>query len=60
MNPSQARYNARVAERARKRRAMFYRLHISKRLSAAELARQYGMTRACMSVMLRRAKDDLR
>ena len=59
MNPSQAKFNAQLAEKARKRRAMFLRLHINKNLSATELARRYGMTHQCMSKMLRRAKEDL-
>ena len=45
MNPNQAKYNAKVAERARKRRAMFYKLHISKKMTARELARKYGIDR---------------
>ena len=58
MNPSQARHNAKVAEQARKRRAMYYRLHTTKGLSVSDLARRYGVTRQCMSVMIRRAKED--
>ena len=59
MNPSQARYNEKLAEQARKRRAMYYRLHINKGLTATELARRYGVSHQCMSLMLRRAKRDL-
>jgi|ERR1022692_2090966 IS30 family transposase len=60
MNPSQARFNAQLAEKARKRRAMFLRLHLKdkKKNSATELAKKYGMTHQCMSQMLRRAKQD--
>ena len=58
MNPSQARHNAKVAEKARKRRAMYYRLHITNGLSVSDLARRYKVSRQCMSVMLRRAKED--
>lgn len=59
MNPSQARHNAKVADVARKRRAMYYRLHINKGLTVSDLARRFGVTRQCMSVMLRRAKEDV-
>ena len=60
MNTSQSRHNAKVAEQARKRRAMYYHLHISKGYSAIELAKKYGVTRQCMGVMLKRAKEDLK
>lgn len=59
MNQSQARHNAKVAEQARKRRAIYYRLHINKRLTVSDLARRYGVTRQCMSIILRRAKEDI-
>ena len=59
MNPSQTRYNAKIAEQARKRRAMFYRMHLKQGLTATELARRYGVTHQCMSAMLRKAKKDL-
>jgi len=58
-NISQYDYNAKLAEQARKRRAMYYRLHINKGLTATALAKQYGVTHQCMSKMLRRAKEDL-
>ncbi|OFZ69073.1 MAG: hypothetical protein A2V79_11670 [Betaproteobacteria bacterium RBG_16_56_24] len=51
-------FNKKLAEQARKRRTMFYRLHINKKLSATELAKRYGMSRQCMSLMLNRAKAE--
>jgi len=52
-------FNKKLAEKARKRRAMYYRLHINKGLSAAELGRRYGVSRQRMSLMLSKAAKDV-
>lgn len=57
------KFNIKLAEQARKRRAMFYRLHTGtdkrKGKSCADLAKKFGVTRQCMSRHLILAKKDI-
>jgi len=57
MNTQQAKLNARQVELARKRRAMFLRLHL-KGITGTELARRYGMSASRMNLLLQKAKKD--
>lgn len=52
-------YNKKLAEQGRARRAMFYRLHITKKLTATNLARRYGVSPQRMSAILRQAKKEV-
>jgi predicted DNA-binding protein YlxM (UPF0122 family) len=52
--------NITLAELSRKRRAMYYKLHILKDISCADLARKYGVSRQRMSILLKLAKEDLK
>lgn len=51
-------FNKKLAEQARKRRAMYFRLHLQGR-TCADLARRFKMTRQRMSELLIRAAKDV-
>ena len=51
-------YNKKMLEQGRARRAKFYRLHVTKKLSATELALRFGISKQRMSFMLRQAKKE--
>lgn len=53
-------HNKKLAEIGRKRRAMFLRIYQRGGITHEQLARKYGVSRQCMSVMIKRAKEDLR
>lgn len=54
-------HNKKLAEQARKRRAMFYRLHTRKKspLSGVALAKLYRVSKQRMQFMLRLAESEL-
>ena len=52
-------YNKKLAEQGHTRRAMLYHLHITKKLTATNLARRYGISPQRMSAILRRAKKEV-
>ena len=58
MNPNQAKYNREQAEQAKKRRAMFYRLHINKKLSVKDLAKRFKVSYERMRVQIRQAEAE--
>ena len=55
-------YNKKLAEQGRKRRAMYYRLHIGSKnipgLSCSDLARRFRVSRARMSQLLMQAREE--
>ena len=51
-------YNAKQAELARKRRAMYYRLHTQKNITGSALARRFGISHQRMNFLLRLAKGE--
>ncbi len=53
-------HNKRMAELARKRRAMYYRLHIKNEITATDLARRFGISHQRMSFMLRQAAEEIK
>lgn len=54
-------FNQELMRQAKQRRAIIYRLHLSdrKKNSATNLAAVYGISRQRMSLMLKKAKEDL-
>jgi hypothetical protein len=54
-------HNRKLAVKARKRRAMLYRVHTRKKnpLSGVELAKLHGISHQRMNLMLRQAEDEL-
>ena len=58
MNKQQSKIAARQSELARKRRAMFLRLHL-KGASGTELARRFGMSASRMNLLLKKAREEM-
>ena len=55
----QKTFNKKLAEQARKKRAMFYKIHIDKNISIADLARKYKYTYERMRQFIRKAEEDV-
>jgi hypothetical protein len=51
-------FNKKLSQQARKRRAMYYRMHL-KGITCSDLARRYKITRQRMSALLIQAAKDV-
>jgi len=59
MNTSQAKYNAREAAKARKRRHMYYRLYLKNGKDIKAIARKYGVSYERIRIQIRQVEEEL-